>query len=249
MFYKESKTSHNYMVGFCNIKTVITSYGIYGYFLYNYYMKKIQTKIITGVLLFTGLFIGSQAYAQPSESQLRAQMIDVLTELIAKLKEQVLLEEQGVTESNTHESETESTKMVDGYHMIGSDNEYAKVTFNIPVRAAGDSDLEFDGYDAFIFEIDGDEYSATELNDGVTLPGYQVTIEDGDDDVITSGYILRDGQSETFTIKIILDVNETNTGTGEYEIELDSIVYLDIESGRTDELKTNLDSDPIDLLA
>ena len=209
-------------------------------------MKHIHTKIAGVVLGMTLLFSGAPAYAQSQHDLLRAQLIDLITQLIEQLQDE-LQEQLDAENKSTTSSKPKLT--VDGYHPIGSDDQYAKVTFTIPVKAAGDTDLEFDNYNAFIFEVDGVEYTGAELNDGTTLPGYNVTIEDSDDNQIDSGYILRDGQSETFIIKIIVDATETDQGTGEYEIELDEIQYHEIESGRNSKLPINLDSDPIDLLA
>lgn len=146
----------------------------------------------------------------------------------------------------TSEKTTDNNRLqIDGYNPIGTDQHIAKVDFIIPVKAGGDSDLEFDGYDSFIFEIGGVEYSGTEINN---LEGYSLDIENSDNQQITTGYIIQDGRSETFEITIFVDARETTKGTGNYEIELDSIEYIEIENNRNGVLAINRDSDEITLL-
>jgi hypothetical protein len=135
---------------------------------------------------------------------------------------------------------------VDGYNEIGDDTNIASVLFNFTLEANSDSDIEINGYDSFIFEIDGIKYTGMEI---AALSGYSIDIEDSEGDEITSGYTINNGRDEDFEILIFVDASETDKGTGGYLIEFDSIKYFETNTLRNGVLNINKDSQRINLLA
>jgi peptidoglycan hydrolase-like protein with peptidoglycan-binding domain len=142
---------------------------------------------------------------------------------------------------------------VDGYVEVGSDDDAAKATFKVEVKADGDEDIRIDN---FMFSYDNG-------SDTVTVPvaGYTVTVKDGDGDAValTAGtttlatpFEINDGSTEEFTITVFYSAQ----AAGEYELELASISWTEDTLGNGFALGTtpgsltvSLEAEEIDLVS
>jgi hypothetical protein len=234
-------------------------------------MKKLQKTIIASVI-FLGLISFSIANADNNISEGVAQKLvwveqltelkilypqfdylispilsDLLNDLLNDLQKDLDKDKDKNKDGDDKKyKDKDEDKYVNGYYAVGNDGNIAKTIFTVPVKIDGDTDIQINGYDAFIFELEGNQYTGNQIN---ALAGYTIEIQDSEGDNVEVGYLIKDGTKEEFEIKIFVDARSTLQGTGEYEIELDSLKYLEVDNAINSVLHINKDSQEIDLLA
>lgn len=160
---------------------------------------------------------------------------------------------------------------VDGYNEVGSDDDAAKATFVVEVKADGDEDmqvyaieLDLDGTTVFYGLETQDLYSTAALAlagaagdvaaTNVTN-GHTITVK-ADDDAVTDVVTINDGATEEFEVTVFLSA----PAAGEYELELESITWEEDTNGDGDfddtgadqvagSLTVSVEADDIDLVA
>ena len=187
----------------------------------------------------TLLFSGAPAYAQSQHDLLRAQLIDLITQLIEQLQNELEQTNEVIIEQKNTLSKKEQALQrladkksgynVDGYNAKGSNGSGAEVVFELDLD--GDSDNDGIVIEDLMANILFEVKDPTSTRTGETLAdmagdGYIVTIEDGDEDAITptTNFVI-DGSE---TVVITIEVNATTLGlNGDFEVELTEIQWKD----------------------
>lgn len=209
-------------------------------------MKKIQ-KIITGIVVAGVLCIsGNTAYAQSIDAQLRSQMIQIITQLIADLQVQIaerLANEEVTNISNDAEKEEFDVTKTDRYpaqqsdtletsaetiSVSGDDNDYAEFEIDFHLNAFGnDSYLSQYAADAIEFSLTDDTGTVVYDSDGATQNGTIVVSLSSDADLESNLYRIDEDTSEEFTLNLTYSPHSgTPAGVGAYRLQMDAINYV-----------------------
>jgi hypothetical protein len=210
-------------------------------------MKTLK-KIITGVFIASAMLGASGVYAQQSEAQIRASLIQqvrvLILELIEDLQDQleVALEKEAeeaedddydVTESDTYPTQTTdvvstSAKVINS---DGANNDYAEFEIEFDLRAFGsESYISEDFMNSFDFSV---ESGGTTVYDSNGVQNGSVVASFLADTELDNGfYRIDENESEEFEIVITYNpYGGTPAGSGSYRLQLDGVQYRTSLSG------------------
>jgi hypothetical protein len=125
---------------------------------------------------------------------------------------------------------------VDGYNVIGDEQDSADAEIMVEVKADGDEDIRVNG---FTFIANGETHTvdlatAGSYTDTISGAVYTYIIEDGDGDDVNAAFVINDGSTEEFTIFVVVDNSGTGTSAGRFRLELDKINWTEDTDGDGD---------------
>jgi hypothetical protein len=208
-------------------------------------MKTLHKTLIGSVIALSLFLSGSQAYARTAESQIRAQLIELITQLIAELQEQLIqesleveVEEYDPTQSDSYPTQSSNNVFTksETVQADGSDNDYVEFEIEFNLNSFGRDAFISQNSSAFNFSIvDAGSGLVVYDSDGIQN-GSAIWSFSSSADLDSGDYRIDEDNPENFKLTVSYNPNEggvSQPGSGSYRMRLDSVEYAFTSGGVT----------------